>query len=167
MSKLTVCSLLFLCLGVTPAKAQAEFKMGLHAGLPVGQLEKSSSFTAGGDVAYLFTFVDILDVGPLVGYSHYFIQQGIDLPYFRTSETRDVKFVPLALSGRIFLGENIFLGADAGYALGLADWTKGGIFYRPKAGITLLSMAILVSYEGINMDEGTISSASIGVEFQI
>lgn len=166
MSKLFV-FVLFLGLGMATAKAQAEFKMALHGGLPVGHVEKSSNLKVGGDLAYLFTFVDILDVGPLVGYSHYFIQQRIDLPYFSTYETKDVKFIPLAASGRVFLGENIFLGADAGYALALVDWTKGGIYYRPKAGIQFFGFAILISYEGINMDEGIISSANIGVEFQI
>lgn len=160
-----MCIVLFF--SVVTAEAQAEFKMGLHGGLPVGHVEKSSNLKVGGDLAYLFSFVDILEMGPLVGYTHYFIQDGIDMPYFNTSESVDVKFLPLAASGRIYLGGNIFLGADVGYAIGLADWTNGGIYYRPKAGVRFFGLAILVSYEGINMDEGTFSSANLGVEFQI
>lgn len=158
---------LLIGFSVTSVQGQADFKMGLHAGLPVGQVENSANFKVGGDLAYLFSFVDIIEIGPLAGYSHYFIQNGISLPYFKSSESIDVKFLPLAISGRIFVGENTFLGADAGYAIGLVDWTNGGIYYRPKAGIAFYNMTILVSYEGINMNEGIISSANIGVEFEL
>lgn len=168
MSKSFVCFILFIGLLVTrTANAQAEFKVSLQAGIPVGEIENSSNLKAGVDLAYLWSFFDVIEVGGLTGYSHFFVQNGIDLPYYNSSESIDIKFIPLALSGRIFLHNNFFMGADAGYAFSLSDWTNGGIYYRPKLGVTFYNMAILVSYEGINMDEGTISSANIGVEFQI
>ena len=158
---------LFSNFGLTGAFGQAEFRLGVQAGLPVGHIENSSTLKAGMDVAYLFSFVEILEVGPLAGYSHYFIKESIDLPYYKSSESKDAQLLPLAISGRVYFGEIFFMGADAGYAFSLVDWTKGGIYYRPKMGFIFNGIGISASYEGINMDEGTISSANLGIEFSL
>lgn len=167
MRGLLVCFFLFSSIGLTSAFAQTEFRLGVQAGLPVGHIENSSNLKAGMDVAYLFSFVDIFEVGPMAGYSHYFIKENIDLPYYKSSENQDIQLLPVAVSGRVYFSGKFFMGADAGYALSLVDWTNGGIYYRPKLGLIFNGIGVTASYEGINMDEGTISSANVGVEFSL
>lgn len=167
MRSLLVCWILFTGVSLTEVSAQAEFRVGFQAGLPVGHIETSSNLKAGMEVAYLYSVVDILEVGPMLGYSHYFIKEGIDLPYYKSSETQDIQLVPVTISGRAYFGGNFYLGAAGGYAFSLVDWTNGGIYYRPKLGVIFNGLGINASYEGINMDEGTISSANIGVEFNL
>lgn len=167
MKNLLFCWILFAGIGLTEVSAQAEFRFGFQAGLPVGHIENSSNLKAGMEAAYLFSFVDILEVGPMLGYSHYFIKERIDLPYYKSSETQDIQLIPLTISGRAYFGGNFYLGAAGGYAFSLENWTNGGIYYRPKMGVIINGLGINASYEGINMDEGTISSVNIGVEFNL
>ena len=167
MRFLLVFFFLFSSLGLSGAFAQAEFRFGVQAGLPVGHIENSSNLKAGVEVAYLFSFVDIFEVGPMLGYSHYFIKEGIDLPYYKSSASKDIQLVPVSISGRAYFGGNFYLGAAGGYAFSLVDWTNGGIYYRPKLGVIFNGFGINACYEGINMNEGTISSANIGVEFNL
>lgn len=147
--------------------AQTEFRLGVHAGLPVGQIETSSNLKAGLEVAYMYSIEDVFEVGPLAGYSHYFIKEGIDLPYYKSSESQDVHLIPLAVSGRVYLAERFFMGVDGGYALSLSNWTNGGIYYRPKIGFVFYGFGIKAFYEGVNMDEGIISSVNLGVEISL
>lgn len=142
-----------------------EFKAGVHAGIPVGDISDVSDFDLGVDVAYLFSPVEMFQVGPLVGYSHYFLK---DMEFGGDSfEVDDVSFIPLAASGRVSLGDAVFAGADLGYAVGLNDGNNGGFYYRPKLGFDLLGIWVVGSYEGISMDGGSISSVNVGVEFSL
>ena len=47
-------------------------RLGVNAGLPMGDVDDISSFRAGADLAYMISLMDIVQVGAMVGYSHYF-----------------------------------------------------------------------------------------------
>jgi hypothetical protein len=141
-----------LTLGLTTSTAQ-EIKVGIYGGIPVGDSTGNSDFTLGADVAYLFYPTDMIQVGPMLGYSHYFVTDA------------DAKsFLPIAASGRFSLGDAVFAGVDLGYAVGMNS-NNSGFYYRPKLGYDLLGLWIVGSYEGISRDEGTVSSVNAGVEF--
>lgn len=153
MKKLFI-TLFVVIMGVSSAYSQAHLKLGVNAGLPVGDAADVSSFQLGADLAYMFNAIPILDVGPMVGYSHFFGDDGFD----------DMQFLPAAVAGRLnFPG--ITVGLDLGYAVGLNDGNDGGFYYRPQLGFRFLGLGLIASYQSINVDPVNISSVNLGVEF--
>jgi hypothetical protein len=163
MKKMFLLAAVLLVFGLTTSTAQ-EIKLGANVGIPVGDISDASNFKLGVDFAYLFTPTDMFQVGPMLGYSHYFMKD-IDMGSSGTFEVDDASFLPIAASGRFSLGDAVFAGADLGYAVGLSDGNDGGFYYRPKLGFDLLGLWIVGSYEGISMDGGTVSSVNAGLEF--
>jgi hypothetical protein len=132
------------------------FRVGVNAGIPLGDVEDASSFRIGADLAYMISLMDIVQVGPMVGYSHYFGEDGID----------DFQYLPIAASGRLGLPSSLVGGFDLGYAVGLGDGNDGGLYWRPSLGFRLFNVGLIVSYEGISDDAGDVSSLNLGVEFK-
>jgi hypothetical protein len=145
----------FIIFGVAGSYAQGEIKMGVNAGIPLGDADEMSSLNFGADLAYLFGVADVFSVGPLVGYSH-FLGEG---------ERVDAHFIPIAASGRFKLSDAFFIGADLGYAIGTEDGNDGGFFYRPKLGYDFGIIGLIGSYSGIEVNGGTFNSLNLGIEF--
>lgn len=131
-------------------------RLGINAGLPMGDVDDAASLRAGADLAYMISLLDIVQVGPMVGYSHYFGEDGID----------DFQYIPIAASGRLGLPSSFVGGFDLGYAVGLADGSDGGLYWRPSLGYRFLNFGILLSYEGISDDAIDVSALNLGVEFK-
>lgn len=149
---------------VSALQAQ-EIKVGAHVGIPVGDISDYSDFDIGADFAYMFSPVEMVQVVPMIGLSHYFTK---DIEYgggMGTVEYPDVTFLPIAASGRVSLGDAVFAGADLGYAVGLNEGNDGGFYYRPKLGFDLLGVWVVGSYEGVSKNGGSVSSVNVGVEF--
>ena len=149
--------LLLTVFGTGQAYSQMDIKVGVHGGIPAGDVDDFSSFTASVDAAYLLSLADIVEVGPLVGYSHFFGEDDFD----------DFQFVPIAAAGRLGLPQSIFVGLDLGYAIALEDNWDGGFYYRPQVGYNFLMVALVVSYSGISDDNFNVSSINFGVEFNL
>lgn len=150
---------IFLALGM--ASLQAQWKVGINAGIPVGAVEGFFDFNAGADVAYLFEVGKVLEVGPMVGYSHYFGDRGVEGPV--SWKVHDVQFLPLAASGRVSLGGTVFVGADLGYGFDIKERINGGFYYRPKLGFGLFGLSVIGSYSGI----GSFSTVNVGLEYSL
>ena len=149
-----LCSLIFLAFGFSTTYAQGDIRLGVNAGIPVGDISDASDFSAGADIAYLMGF-DTFQVGPMVGYNRYFANEG-----------DDASFLPIAGTARFGLA-GLELGLDLGYGLGLTDGLDGGFYYRPKVGFNLFGLGLIGSYTGISVDGGTFSSINLGVEFRL
>ncbi|MGI0106340.1 hypothetical protein [Salinimicrobium sp. WS361] len=149
-----LCSLIFIAVGFTSTYAQRDIRLGVNAGIPVGDISDASDFNVGADIAYLMGFENF-QLGPMVGYNHFFVD-----------EFDDISFLPLAATARFSLA-NLELGADLGYALGLTDGIDGGFYYKPKIGFNLFGVGLIGSYTGISIDGGTASSVNLGVEFRL
>lgn len=143
-------------LGFNSSYGQGSFKIGVNGGIPVGDISNYSDFQLGADVAYRIGFADMLEVGPLVGYS----------VFFGNNNASDVQFLPIAASGRLGLTA-FFLGADLGYAVGLDSGNDGGFYYKPQIGYNLGIVGIILSYSGVSMNGGNISSVNLGLEIGI
>jgi len=149
-----LCSLIFIAVGFTSTYAQRDIRLGVNAGIPVGDISDASDFNVGADIAYLMGF-ETFQLGPMVGYNHFFVD-----------DFDDISFLPLAATARFSLA-NLELGADLGYALGLTDGIDGGFYYKPKIGFNLFEVGFIGSYTGISIDGGTASSVNLGVEFRL
>lgn len=166
----------FAVFGFTSVQAQDNgIKLGLNAGVPIGDSGDYSSFGIAIDAAYLVTVADSFQVGPAIGYQHYFGKE-YDSP-FGTYTPDDVQFIPLAGAARFNL-DGLFFGADLGYAIGIDDGNDGGFYYRPKVGYNLGPVGFVLSYTGISGSEtvfssgdfevtrsGSFSAVNLGVEF--
>ncbi|MFD1096192.1 hypothetical protein [Salegentibacter chungangensis] len=155
----------FTLLGVTSSFSQGSWNFGVNGGIPVGDVEEFTTFHLGTDIAYRFSFADMFEVGPMVGYSHYF---GDEVTVAgATFDYDDIQFLPVAASARLNFVELFYLGADLGYAVGINDGNDGGFYYRPLVGVDLGLLGINVSYSGVSMDGGSVASVNLGVDFGI
>ena len=142
--------------GINPSFSQSDLTLGVNVGIPTGDVSDFTDFHLGADLSYLMGPTDGFQIGPMVGYSRFFVE-----------EVDDIQFLPIAASGRILLSEAFFLGADLGYALGVSDGNDGGFYYRPKLGFSLFGLGLIASYSGISMDGGSFSSINLGMEFRL
>lgn len=153
-------SLIIVCLiliGYTGADAQSGLRLGVNGGLPTGDVEEITNFQAGADIAYRVSVLPLLDVGPLIGYSRFFLEEtdmGLD----------DIEFLPIAASGRVNFAL-LLVGLDLGYAVGLNEGNDGGFYYRPQIGVKLGPIGLIGSYSGISRDGGSVNSVNLGIEF--
>ncbi|SOC81259.1 hypothetical protein SAMN06296241_2833 [Salinimicrobium sediminis] len=154
--------ILFLFSAVTVSAQTTDFKLGAHAGLPVGDMNEAYSYNAGANLSYMVGIAGLVEFGALVGYMHYFEDSGKegDLSW----EGNDASYIPMAGSGRIDMGP-VFAGMDIGYALGLNEGNDGGFFYRPKIGFGFLGLTFVGSYSGISADGIEVNSINLGLEF--
>ena len=108
----------FALFGLVNAQEKGNFKVGAHIGLPVGDLSNTHSFNIGADVAYVYPVSENLKLGVTTGYSHYFgKRERVGLGDFNFSfDFPDLGIIPLAATGQVNVGNNIFVGADLGYA---------------------------------------------------
>jgi hypothetical protein len=147
------------------ANAQ-NFNIGINAGLPIGDAGDGWTFSALIDVSYLWNVSETVDAGVATGFSHSFGDE-IDLGSFGTFEVDDASFIPLAGAVRFSVSDNFSLGADLGYAIGIApDDNDGGFYYSPRMQYSVSdSLDIVAAYRGISVEDGSFDIISLGIEF--
>jgi|TARA_R100000479_G_scaffold33554_2_gene13876 hypothetical protein len=150
----------FVLFGIGTSFAQNQFKIGFNGAIPVGDAGDVYNAGIAADAAYLFEVANRVWVGPQVTYFQYFVDESIN----EDKLLDDTRFLPIAASSRIGLGEAFYLGADLGYAIGLEEGNKGGFYYRPKAGYTFGAVGLTASYSGVSTDGNIFSSIIFGVE---
>ncbi|SNR15681.1 outer membrane beta-barrel protein [Tenacibaculum jejuense] len=145
------------------AKAQdGQFNAGVNLGLPIGDASDATSFAIGAEVNYLFSLSDEFQVGPSIGFSHYF---GKDLG--GGFEVSDFSFIPIAAAARYSVSEQFVLGADLGYGIGVSpEGNDGGFYYRPLVGYNVSeNIMIQATYSGVSTNGVTFANIGLGVMF--
>lgn len=124
-----------LVLASFSANAQdGKLRIGGNVGFTTGS--GSSSFTIGGDVDYLFNVENRFDVGAASG-------------LIVVTKTNGV-ILPVAGAGRFRATNDITLGLDMGYAIGLNN-SGNGFYFRPIFEYKIdRNMAFRASYSGID-----------------
>lgn len=158
------------------------FYIGANIGVPLSGAGDLASFNFGADVAYLFGIIDDLEVGILVGYSH-FLGDGTYRYYgddgYVERNYNDASFVPVAASGRYYFNNRkFFAGADVGFAINVSGEAKSGFYGKGKFGYDLGPLTLIGSFSaitgGVDYDDndyyGGLSvsgyhTANVGVEF--
>ena len=140
MKKLFLTGALALFGLMSAQKTESGIRLGVNAGIPVGDFGKFTTFTAGVDLAYLYPLAENFRLGVATGYSHYFGKKTkTDLILVTLkNEVPDVGIIPVAATAEFILGDsNVFLGADLGYAFFTKKDLKnenGSFYYQPKLG---------------------------------
>jgi len=145
-------------------QAQDGLKLGANLGLPVGDAGDVSSFSIGLDAQFMFETAGEFDLGVATGFTNAFGKTIGDGAF--SVEIEDVQFLPLAGVARYNASEEMSIGVDLGYALGISDGNDGGFYYRPTVGYAISdNVEINASYTGISLDGGTWSTINLGVLF--
>jgi hypothetical protein len=170
MKKVILTAVALATFGFASAQ-EGSFKLGAHIGLPIGDIKDASPLNVGLDVAYLWKVADKFSAGATVGYTSYLgktIKQ--DFGGGNTLEIKSdaVGFIPVAATGQYSLTDNLFLGADLGYAIyaGSAKNGKGGILYQPKFGYQTEKIEVYAGYKGISTDGTSIASVNLGFNYK-
>jgi hypothetical protein len=148
------------------ASAQnGKFKAGVNLGLPLGDIKDSYTMAIGVDASYMWSVSDKFQAGITTGYSHYL---GDSMTVLGTKfDIDDAGFIPVAGSLQFSVTDNVFLGADLGYAIGMSpDGNDGGFLYQPKLGYQTDKIEVYGAYKGIEVDGGTFSSINLGINFK-
>ncbi|PBJ13690.1 hypothetical protein [Flavobacterium sp. ACN6] len=156
------------------ANAQdGHFKIGAHAGLPIGDASNVFSVNFGVDAAYLWNLGDKFSAGATTGYTLY---SGKKNEFFDGVNSYDIKvkdagFIPVAGTAQYSITDNLFAGIDLGYAIFLgadgvgATDTGGGILVQPKFGYQNDKIELYAAYKRIS-DSGSLSSLNIGFNYK-
>lgn len=104
------------------ASSQEGFKIGVHGGIPVGELNDQIGIVVEADMGFIWAPNKIFDLGVKAGIIHGF-------PETFKAETIRVKspsmqFVPVAASMRIWAAKSFSFGGDVGHAFGLNEGKK-------------------------------------------
>ncbi|MCF6306479.1 MAG: hypothetical protein L3J09_00830 [Flavobacteriaceae bacterium] len=124
--------------------SNAQFNVGVNAGLPLGDIGDYASFNVSLDVGYFFKINDVISLGPITGYSHSFAKE------FNGIKGDDVQYIPVAAAGRFQISELFSAGIDIGYAIGLNEGNDGDIYYRPRIAFSVSeNIELALHYTGI------------------
>lgn len=157
MKKIILTAAAVFAFGFANAQSGA-FKLGAHVGIPTGDIKDFSSVNLGADLAYTWSVAEGLDAGITTGYT----------TYLGKDELEDVGFIPVAATAQFTLTNNLFLGVDLGYGIGVnPSGLDGGFLYQPKFGYQMNNTGLYVAYKGISVDGGTYSSVNFGVNFKL
>jgi len=141
--------------------ANAQFSVGATFGLPSGDVSDAYTFALGIDANYMFDSESEIAFGVATGYLTYFGDEILGISIDNAS------FLPVAAAARYAASDKFTLGADVGYAVGLApDGNDGGFYYRPMVAYAISEKAsINLSYSGVSVDGGTFSNIGLGIMF--
>ena len=172
MKKLFLTGALALFGLMSAQKTESGFRLGVNAGIPVGDFGKLTTFTAGVDLAYLYPLAENFRLGVATGYSHYFGKKTkTDLILVTLkNEVPDVGVIPVAATAEFILGDsNVFLGADLGYAFFTEKDLKnenGSFYYQPKLGYSFDKRHDLYfSYKGFTRNNANAGSINLGYAY--
>ena len=172
MKKLFLTGALALFGLMSAQKTDSGFRLGVNAGIPVGDFGKLTTFTAGVDVAYLYPLAENFRLGVATGYSHYFGKKTkTDLILVTLkNEVPDVGIIPVAATAEFTFGDsNVFLGADLGYAFFTKKDFKnenGSFYYQPKLGYSFDKRHDLYfSYKGFTRNNANAGSINLGYAY--
>ena len=172
MKKLFLTGALALFGLMSAQKTESGFRLGVNAGIPVGDFGKFTTFTAGVDLAYLYPLAENFRLGVATGYSHYFGKKTkTDLILVTLkNEVPDVGIIPVAATAEFTLGDsNVFLGADLGYAFFTKKDFKnenGSFYYQPKLGYSFDKRHDLYfSYKGFTRNNANAGSINLGYAY--
>ena len=172
MKKLFLTGALALFGLMNAQKTESGFRLGVNAGIPVGDFGKFTTFTAGVDLAYLYPLAENFRLGVATGYSHYFGKKTkTDLILVTLkNEVPDVGIIPVAATAEFILGDsNVFLGADLGYAFFTKKDLKnenGSFYYQPKLGYSFDKRHDLYfSYKGFTRNNANAGSLNLGYAY--
>ena len=157
-----VVSLVLIMAFVSTIKAQYTPNVAISLGVPVGDINKTTSLALALDGYYMKYINDSFDLGVTAGYAVYL---GKDYQAEGgTVKGSSQSFLPIAAAFRYKFGAALSVGTDVGYAVGLGN--NGGFYYKPMVGYDVGEKGqIMLSLQGISADNPNANSIGIGYSY--
>lgn len=178
MKKLFLVAIATVGFAFSGTAQESQLKFGLDGGIPLGDIKDSASFNLGANAAYMWMGVaEGFDVGAGVSYNTYFGKE-YDTGFGKIKPD-NINFLPIYATANYSFTENIFAGADLGYAVGLSDGIDGGFYYQPKVGYQTEQFEVFIGYKGLSTSQtvdtgfgkvtatGTFSSINLGFNYKL
>ncbi|MDR2205911.1 MAG: porin family protein [Flavobacteriaceae bacterium] len=149
----------------------AQFKVGAHVGLPIGDTSDVYSFNVGIDAAYTWQVAENFDLGIATGYSRYIWESDLkeDIEDNGERKAPSMGYIPVAATAQYNFEGGFNIGADLGYAIyagNLEESDAGGFYYQPKIGYTFAEKHnVYLGYKGI-AEEVAVSSFNLGYAYK-
>lgn len=142
---------------------ETQLKFGLDAGMPMGDIKDMYSFNLAANAAYMWNGVaEGFDVGAGVSYNTYFAKE------VGGKKGDNASFLPIYATANYGFTENIFAGADLGYAVVLApSGADGGVYYQPKVGYQTEKFEVFVGYKAIAVSGVAQTSVNLGFNYKL
>ncbi|QCK14503.1 hypothetical protein [Mangrovivirga cuniculi] len=153
---------LILCL----SEIDAQIKVGIHGGSPVGDAEALYNSSWGINGYYMFGSEreSLLKFGAGAGWIKYSGEE-IVLPG-STIDVENASFLTICSAARVYY-KIFFTGVDIGYAFGLSE-RDGGFHWRPVLGVVFLKiLEANLFYHSINPGDGDVSSLGLGLHIKL
>lgn len=142
------------------------FKLGINAGLPVGDADNVSSFSLILDANYLWEVAESFDAGIMASFSHSFGKE--EKVAGMTYNYDDISYLPIGAAGRFNASDRFTIGLDLGYAIGVSKNIDGGFYYAPKVQYGISDgMDLVAAYRGVSANGGSFNIFSLGLEFNL
>lgn len=155
MKKLFFVAIATVGFAVSGTAQETKIKVGVDAGIPMGDIKDGASFNLSLNGAYIWENVtEGLDVGAGLSYNMYMAKE------IEGEKGDNISFLPIYGTANYNFTENIFAGADIGYALGMSpSGVDGGVYYQPKVGYKTEMYEIFLGYKAIS------SKSTVETEF--
>ncbi|WP_394973292.1 hypothetical protein [uncultured Croceitalea sp.] len=164
---ITTLVLLITTLSLQAQVDRTNFRAGINAGIVMGDAADFYSFSLGLDILHVWGLSKEIDLGLATGFNNAFGEDetisdgGITI----STEFANLQYIPAAVAFRVYPSYGFKFGGDIGYGIGVSDSFDGGFYYKPVIGVDINgSTELNVSYAAISND-GTFSTAMIGVLF--
>ena len=143
-------------------KKNSWLKIGLNAGVPVGDIADFSSFVAGLELKGQLMETNHFGIGLTTGYNHFFAK----------NNGQSFGTIPLGVFVRVYPeSKGFFAGVDGGYSvLTGANGAKGGAYIKPQLGYHNYDWNVFGFYNHIFRSEangGSIPNVGIGATYNI
>lgn len=137
-----------------------EFKGGINVGLPIGDASDAYTFNLTADLNYLWDVAENFKAGIATGVSYSF---GDSVGNF---DVDDLAYIPVAGAARYSFTDDLAVGVDLGYGLGIApSGFDGGFYFAPRIQYSLTeSLGIVAAYRSVS-DNGSFDVVTLGLEF--
>lgn len=157
---LSMCNLFAQDLETEITSDNSWLKLGVIAGVPVGDASDFANFNIGLDFRAQHLLTPSWGIGGASGYNHYFGKDGVD----------DYEVIPLAGFIRYyFTPSGLFFGTDIGYGfLTNIDNNDGGLYINPQIGYHNRDWNIYGFYQNaFTENDVNLQSVGFGVTYNI
>jgi hypothetical protein len=143
------------------AKAQKtagdfNFGVGVHLGLPTGNLHTTSSFGIGGEVQGEYAFSENLTGVATSGYTS-FTGKSYDFGFGVSGKYPALGQIPILVGARYYPAAQFFVGAQIGFGIWTGSGSStSGFEYRPQIGYDLSPIQLSLHYDGTSVSGGSL-----------
>ncbi len=137
--------------------AQNGLRIGLNAGIPVGDNGDFASFIANIELDYDWEVSEIINVGVSAGATVYSGKEMFN----------DFKYAPILASVDVSVTDDLSLGGDIGYGISLESGFDGALVYRFQLRYNISEkFDVSGRFNAFSSDIGTLSDATVGVGYR-